>query len=450
MGPGVGPRADAAARGLLVAGAAEVATLAGGLRRGPDQDEPAIAPPGTAVACLDGRIVAVAGESEAREALAEALRATGRSPDAVDRLDTGGGTVTPGLVDPHTHLVFAGSREGELRLRQRGAGYLEILAAGGGILSTVAATRAATTEALLAHGRRWLAEMLGHGTTTVEAKSGYGLDTATELRLLEVAGRLGAEGPVDVVPTFLGAHAVPAEVRGAHRDPATATEAYVAAVIGEQLPAVAAQGIARSCDVFCEQGVFDAGQARRILLAARALGLDLRLHADELASSGGAELAAELGALSADHLGAPSDVGIAALAATARDGRPVVAVLLPSVPWFLMLDAREPARRLVEAGVPVALGTDFNPGTSPTPSLPLVMTVAVLELRLSPAEALAAVTVNAAAALGLADRGALVPGLRADLVTWRVPGHAQLPYWAGANLVRAVAAEGRVVLDRGA
>jgi imidazolonepropionase len=196
--------------------------------------------------------------------------------------------------------------------------------------------------------------------------------------------------------------------------------------------------------------VFDAGQARRILLAARALGLDLRLHADELASSGGAELAAELGALSADHLGAPSDAGIAALAATARDGRPVVAVLLPSVPWFLMLDAREPARRLVEAGVPVALGTDFNPGTSPTPSLPLVMTVAVLELRLSPAEALAAVTVNAAAALGLADRGALVPGLRADLVTWRVPGHAQLPYWAGANLVRAVAAEGRVVLDRGA
>jgi len=437
-------------RGLLVAGAAEVATLAGGLRRGPAQDEPAIAPPGTAVACLDGQIVAVTPEPEAREALAERLRASGRSPDAVDRLDAAGGTVTPGLIDPHTHLVFAGSREAEFRLRQRGAGYLEILAAGGGILATVAATRAASTDALLAHGRRWLVEMLGHGTTTVEAKSGYGLDTATELRLLDVAARLGAEGPVDIVPTFLGAHAVPAEIRAGHRDPATATEAYVAAVIGEQLPAVAAQGIARSCDVFCERGVFGADQARRILLAARALGLDLRLHADELAPSGGAELAAELGALSADHLGAPSEEGIAALAAAADEGRPVVATLLPTVPWFLMLDAREPARRLVAAGIPVGLGTDFNPGTSPTPSLPLVMAVAALELRLSPAEALAAVTVNAAAALDLADRGALVPGLRADLVAWRVQSIAQVPYWAGADLVRAVVAAGRVVLDRGA
>ncbi len=437
-------------RGLLVAGAAEVATLAGGLRRGSDQDEPAIAPPGTAVACLDGRIVAVGLEAAAGDLLAEALRATGRSPDAVDRLDVAGGTVTPGLVDPHTHLVFAGSREGELRLRQRGAGYLEILAAGGGILSTVAATRAASTEALLAHGRRWLAEMLAHGTTTVEAKSGYGLDTSSELRLLDVAARLGAEGPVDVVPTFLGAHAVPAEVRRAHADPTAATEAYVAAVIGEQLPAVVAQGIARSCDVFCEEGVFDAGQARRILLAARTHGLAVRLHADELAPSGGAELAAELGALSADHLGAPSAEGIEALAAAAYGARPVVAVLLPTVPWFLMLDAREPARQLMEAGVPVALGTDFNPGTSPVSSLPLAMTVAALELRLSAAETLAAVTVNAAAALGLADRGALVPGLRADLVVWRVPTHAQLPYWAGANLVRAVVAAGRVVIDRGA
>ena len=437
-------------RGLLVAGAAEVATLAGGLRRGPDQDEPAIAPPGTAVACLDGRIVAVAPEPEARDLLVEALRASGHSPDAVDRLDVAGGTVTPGLVDPHTHLVFAGSREGELRLRQRGAGYLEILAAGGGILSTVAATRAASTEALLAHGRRWLAEMLGHGTTSVEAKSGYGLDTATELRLLEVAGRLGATGPVEVVPTFLGAHAVPAEVRATHRDPAEATEAYVAAVIGEQLPAVAAQGIARSCDVFCEKGAFDADQARRILLAARALGLAVRLHADELAPSGGAELAAEIGALSADHLASPSEAGIAALAEAAAGGHPVVAVLLPTVPWFLMLEAREPARRLIEAGIPVALGTDFNPGTSPVPSLPLAMTVAALELQLSPAEVLAAATVNAAAALGLADRGRLEPGLRADLVAWRVPGHAQLSYWAGADLVGAVVVGGRVVLDRGA
>ena len=456
-------------RGLLVVGAAEVATLAGGLRRGAAQADPAIAPPGTAIACLDGRIVAVAPAAEASEALAAALEAGGRDPRAIDVLDAAGATVTPGLVDAHTHLLFAGSREGEVAMRARGATYLEILAGGGGILSTVRATRAASDAALLAHGRRWLARMLQTGTTTVEAKSGYGLDTATELRLLAAAGRLAAEGPVDVVPTFLGAHAVPPEVRAAHPgDPAAATEAYVAAVIAEQLPAVAAQGIARSCDVFCESGVFTAEQARRILLAARAHGLEIRLHADELAPSGGAELAAELGALSADHLGAPSAAGIAALAraaaasadpagsaapapaalarAAAWSGRPVVAVLLPTVPWFLGLAAPEPARELIEAGIPVALATDFNPGTSPVTSLPLVMTAAVLMLRLDPAEALVATTVNAAAALGLADRGALVPGLRADLVAWDVPTHAQVPYWAGTNLARAVVVGGRLVV----
>jgi len=440
------PSGNPRRHGLLVTGAAEVVTLAGGLRRGAGQADPAIAPPGTAVACLDGRIVAVGPEADVVDALSAALVAAGAGPDAVERLDAAGATVTPGLVDPHTHLLFAGSREGEVALRARGATYLEILAAGGGILSTVAATRAAPDAALLAHGRRWLREMLRTGTTTVEAKSGYGLDTATELRLLALAGRLAAEGPVDVIPTFLGAHAVPAETRAAHpADPAAATEAYVAAVIGEQLPAVAAQGIARSCDVFCERGVFSADQARRILLAARALGLEVRLHADELAPSGGAELAAELGARSADHLGAPSAEGIAALARAAGTSRPVVAVLLPTVARFLGLAATEPARELIEAGVPVALGTDFNPGTSPLASLPLVMTAAVLALGLDPAEALVATTVNAAAALGLGDRGALEPGLRADLVVWDVSTHAQIPYWAGADLARAVVAGGRIV-----
>jgi imidazolonepropionase len=446
---GPGDRPGGAVRGLLVVGAAEVATLAGGPRRGLTQGDPAIAPPGTAIACLDGRIVALAPEAEASEALAAALESGGRDPSAVDVADASGATVTPGLVDAHTHLIFAGSREDEIAKRARGATYLEILAAGGGILSTVRATRAASEQDLLAHGRRWLGQMLRTGTTTVEAKSGYGLDVATELRLLAVAGRLAAEGPVDVVPTFLGAHAVPPEVRAAHPDdPAAATEAYVAAVIAEQLPVVAAQGIARSCDVFCEAGVFSADQSRRILLAARALGLGIRLHADELAPSGGAELAAELGAVSADHLGAPSPAGIAALAAAADAGRPVVAVLLPTVPWFLGLDAREPARELIEAGIPLALATDFNPGTSPVTSLPLVMTAAVLALRLDPAEALVATTVNGAAALGLFDRGALLPGLRADLVVWDVPTHAQIPYWAGADLARAVVVAGRLVAGR--
>ena len=450
-GAASGPRAATSgpARGLLVTGAAEVATLAGGLRRCGAQDEPAIAAPGTAVACLRGRIVAVAAEAHAREALAAALEEIGALPDACDVIDATGGTVTPGLVDPHTHLLFSGSREGEVVLRQRGADYLAILAAGGGILATVAATRAAPDAQLLAHGRRWLSEMLRHGATTVEAKSGYGLDTATELRLLATAGRLAAEGPVDVIPTFLGAHAVPAEVRAAHPDMAAATEAYVRAVIHEQLPAVAAQGVARSVDVFCEAGVFSPDHARRILLAARERGMDIRLHADELTPSGAAELAAELGVLSADHLGHPSPAGIAALAAAAASARPVVAVLLPTVPWFLGLELREPARALIEAGVPVAIGTDFNPGTSPVPSLPLAMSVAMLRLGMTPAEVLAATTVNAAAAVGLADRGTLEAGRRADIVVWDVPTHAQLPYWAGADLVRVVIADGELVVAGG-
>ena len=295
--------------------------------------------------------------------------------------------MTPGLIDPHTHLLFGGSREGEWQLRQRGAGYLEILAAGGGILSTVAATRAASTDELMAHGRRWLDEMLGHGVTTIEAKSGYGLDLETEIRLIEAAYRLGLEGPIEIVPTFLGAHAVPPEFRTRPEG----TEAYVRSVIEEQLPGVAAHGRARFCDVFCENGVFDADQSRRILEAAAGYGLALRLHADELAPSGGAELAADLGALSADHLATPSEAGIDALAAAAADtdeDRAVVATVLPATTWFLAKDHGAPARTFIDRGIPVAIGTDFNPGTSPTASLPLAMTVACVELGLSPDEAL--------------------------------------------------------------
>jgi imidazolonepropionase len=432
--------------GLLVHGASEVVTMAGGLRMGTAMDDPAVLaadgdPDGLAVAAWDGRIVAVGRRAEVESA----LDGRGLPLARFVRVDAAGGTVTPGLVDPHTHLLFAGSREHELVLRQRGAGYLDILAAGGGILSTVAATRAASAEELFAHGRRWLDEMLAHGVTTVEAKSGYGLELQAELRLLEVAHALGGEGPIDVVPTFLGAHAVPHE----YRSRPDGTEAYVRSVIEEQLPAVAAQGRARFCDVFCETGVFDADQSRRILEAGLRLGLGARLHADELQPSGGAELAAELGAASADHLAAPSEAGIAALARAASEGRPVVATLLPATTWFLMADHLAPARALIERGVPVALGTDFNPGTSPTASLPLVMTVACLSLRMTPAEALAAVTVNAAAALGLADEiGSLEAGKAADLVVWRVPTAAQIPYWPGADLARIVIKRGRVVYER--
>jgi len=393
------------------------------------------------VAAWEGRIVAAGGRSDVERFVA----AEGYPLERFARVDAAGGAVTPGLVDPHTHLLFAGSRERELELRQQGAGYLEILEAGGCILSTVAATREASADALVANGRRWLDEMLGHGVTTVEAKSGYGLDLATELRLLEVAHRLGSEGPVEVVPTWLGAHAVPPEMRD-RPDP---TEAFVRSLIDEQLPGVAAQGRAVAADVFCERGVFSADQSRRILRAAMGFGLRPRLHADELAPSGGAELAAEIGATSADHLATPSEAGIDALAAAAETDRPVVATLLPVTTWFLMKDHHAPARTFIDRGVPVAIGTDFNPGTSPTPSLPLAMTAGCLNLRMTPDEVLAGVTINAALALGLADEiGSLERGKQADLVIWNVPTSRQIPYWPAANLVAMVIKRGRIVLDR--
>jgi imidazolonepropionase len=439
---------DGRAIGLLILGACEIATLAGGLRAGSSQDAAAViradpdagpeADSAPIVATWEDRIVAVGP----RALVERSLEAQDLPLARFARIDAEGGTITPGLIDAHTHLLFAGSREGELRLRQAGAGYLEILAAGGGILSTVRATRAASAEELLAHGRSWLEEMLSHGVTTIEAKSGYGLDLPTELRLLETAFELGREGPIDVLPTWLGAHAVPEEFRR-RRDPA---EAYTRHLLEEQLPGVAAQGRARYADVFCEAGIFTPDQSRRILLAAEAFGMRPRLHADELAPSGGAELAAELGALSADHLAAPSDAGIDALAEAAGSDRPVVATLLPATTWFLMADRYGPARTLIERGVPLAIASDFNPGTSPTANLPLVMTIACLELKLTPAEALAAVTINPAHALGLGDEiGSIEPGKLADLTIWRVPSHDQIPYWPGANLVRTVIKRGRPV-----
>ncbi|MEX2548430.1 MAG: imidazolonepropionase [Chloroflexota bacterium] len=433
--------------GLLVHNAAEIATLAGGVRRGSSQAEPHMLVAesgggdegtGPALGAYQGRIVAVGRLMEVESQMAEMGIAAG----SVTRLDAQGGTVTPGLIDPHTHLLFAGTRHAEVEMRQRGHSYLEILAAGGGILQTVRMTRAASDDELLDHGRRWLREMLSHGVTTIEAKSGYGLDTETELRILGLYGRLGEEGPVEVVPTFLGAHAVAPEFR----DRPDGAEAYLDQVINEQLPRVAEQGIATSCDVFCERGVFAPDQARRLLEAARGLGMATRLHADQINDSGSAALAAEIGALSADHLGAISDAGIDALAAAAAGANPVVATLLPLASFYLDEDRDAPARRLIDAGVPVAVGTDFNPGTSPAPNAQLAMAFAVHRLRLTASEALAALTINAAAALGMyGSHGSLEAGKHADLVVWGPDSHALLPYWLGANLVRTVVKRGRVV-----
>jgi imidazolonepropionase len=435
---------DAAAPpGLLIEGAASIATLAGGLRRGAAQADAAeLSGDSLAVAMWGDRLIAAGPRAEVQRQ----IEAGGRSIDDFARLDAAGGLVTPGLIDAHTHLVFAGTREAEWQMRSRGAGYLQILKAGGGILSTVAATRAASDQDLLAGARRRLAEMLANGTTTAEAKSGYGLDIATELRMLEVIGRLDREGPVQLVPTYLGAHTVPAEFR----DRPDGTEAYVADVVGEQLPAVARQGIARFCDVFCEKGVFDDRQSRLVLTAALEAGLLGRIHADELVPSGGAELAAELGCVSADHLAAPSEAGVAALARVAEAGRPVVATLLPATSWFLGAHHFAPARRLIDAGIPVAMATDLNPGTSPTVGLPLVMSIACVEMGLTPPEALVAVTINAAHSVGLgAELGSIEPGKQADLVVWDVPSLAQIPYWLGGRSARTVIKRGQPVFERG-
>lgn len=423
---------------LLVEGAREVATLRGGPRRGSTQGDAGLVVSPAAdldVLCLDGRIDQVAP----RVAMDRRLAGLGLERTSLARIDADGGLVTPGLIDPHTHLVFAGTRERELRQRQGGASYLDILASGGGILATVDSTRAASTADLLAGARRWAGTMLSSGVTTAEAKSGYGLETATELRLLEVIDQLGAEGPVDLVPTYLGAHAVPRELRGSPEG----AELYVSRVVHEQLPRIVDQGIARSCDVFCERGVFSVPQSRRVLEAAARRGLTPRLHADEIADSGGAELAARLGAASADHLAAISETGVEALAAAAETGSPVVATLLPATTLYLMSRRYAPARRLIEAGIPVALGTDLNPGTSPTLDLRLVMSLACIEMDLSPPEALVAVTVNAALALGLAaGTGTLEAGAPADLVAWDVRSVEELPYWLGGRLARAVVKSG--------
>lgn len=378
---------------------------------------------GGAVAVEGGAIAAVGPESELAD----------RYPEA-ERVDCGGGVLTPGLVDSHTHAVFGRWRADEYAQRSRGVPYMEIARRGGGINASVRDLRERSEEELVSLTRDRLRDVLRLGTTTVEVKSGYGLTTEDELKMLRVVRRLDEEGPLDLVPTFMGAHETPPEYRDRK-------DAYIDLVIEEMIPAVAESGLARFCDVFMEPGVFDADQTRRILEAGLEHGLVPKLHADELEPSGGAVLAASLGAASADHLGAITDDGIAALA-----GSDTVATLLPGTLFFLGRKRYAPARALIDAGATVALATDFNPGSSASPNLPLVMTIACSQMGMAPLEALVAATRGGARALRLDDgRGMLTRGAPADLVIWDAPDHRQIPYRYGVRLARSVWKGGREV-----
>jgi len=379
-----------------------------------------------AIAVTQGRIAWVGPEADFGSAVS--LGAGG------DEIDAKGAAVVPGFVDPHTHLAFAGDRDDEIRQRLAGASYQEIAAAGGGILRTVAATRDASVEELARLVAARLDEMLLCGTTTAEVKSGYGLETGAEIRSLEAIQQAAARHPVRVVPTFLGAHEVPPEHRGDRTR-------YVDMLVLEMIPTVAARGLAAFTDVFCEQGVFSVEESRRILLAARERGMKLRIHADELAATGGAELAGELGARSADHLVHVSPAGMRALAASG-----CVATLLPTAAFYLRLGRFAPARELIAAGAAVALASDVNPGGGLSPSLPYAMALACFGMGLSLEEALSAVTVNAACSLDLSDEvGSIEVGKRADLVLLRSSRLLDL-LRVGVPAIRAVVKDGRVVV----
>jgi imidazolonepropionase len=352
---------------------------------------------------------------------------------AAERVDAGGGLVIPGLVDCHTHLAFGGWRAEEFTQRIQGASYLDIARAGGGIARTVRLTREAGEDALYQRARGFVREMIALGVTTIECKSGYGLDREHELELLRVYRRLAETEPVGIVATFLGAHLVPPEYRERR-------EAYVALLVDELIPAVAAERLAACCDVFVEESAFTVDEARRILLAGRSAGLGLKLHADQLTSSGGAELAAEVGALSADHLEHASPAGIEAMAAAG-----VVAVSLPIASLYLGQPPM-PARRFIDAGVPVAVATDFNPGSAPSYHLPLALTLACTLQRMTPPEALKGVTSVAARALGLGARtGSLAPGMAADFAVMDAPDVDHWLYHFRPNACRLTVQQGRAV-----
>ncbi|WP_373290629.1 imidazolonepropionase [Oceanobacillus neutriphilus] len=378
----------------------------------------------------DGRIVETGPDDELREKYKSQL-------EDAQQIDASGKIVTPGLIDPHTHLVHAGTRENEYAMRLKGKTYMEIMGAGGGIHATTRATQKASHEELYEESKKRLDKFLLHGVTTVEAKSGYGLTLEHELKQLEVAKQLQKDHSIDIISTFMGAHAVP-------MDEKDNPEKFVTRLIEEMIPEVAERKLAVFNDVFCERGVFTPKQSKRILEAGKKHGLIPKIHADEIEPYAGAELAAEVGAISADHLLKASDEGIKAMAE-----RGVTGVLLPGTAFFLMAEFA-PARKIIEAGVAIALSTDQNPGSSPTISLPFMMNLGCLKMEMTPEEVLTATTINAAHAIGCADEaGSLEAGKKADITIFDVPNYLTLSYQYGMNHVDTVIKAGKQVVAGG-
>ncbi|WP_059170734.1 imidazolonepropionase [Bacillus sp. FJAT-27445] len=383
-----------------------------------------------AVLLSDGKIVSVGTNAEVEAEAGAMLK-------GAEIIDATGKIILPGLVDPHTHLVHAGSREDEFGMRLKGATYMEIMENGGGIHATTSRTRSASEEELFREGSKRLDAFLLHGVTTVEAKSGYGLDWETEYKQLLVAKKLNETHEIDIVSTFMGAHAVPAEYKA---DP----DRFIDLIIDEMLPKVAAEGLAEFNDVFCERGVFTPEQSRRLLEAGKQYGLIPKIHADEIEPYEGAELAAEVGAISADHLLKASQRGIDKMAE-----KGVIGVLLPGTAFFLMAESAN-GRKMIDSGVPVALSTDCNPGSSPTVSMPLIMNLACLKMGMSMEEVITAATINAAHAIGRAGKiGSIEPGKQADILIANVPNYKRLQYNYGMNHTDTVIKKGKIVVRDG-
>lgn len=414
---------------LVIFGANELITMNtayGAPRIGEDMSNLAIINDG-AIAIKDDRIIFTGSTDE--------LLSKYNIEKIETKIDASNKLVTPGFVDPHTHIIFDGTRENELSMKLEGKSYLDILNEGGGILKTVMDTRKASIEKLVLNGKKILDQMLSYGTTTIETKSGYGLTTESEIKILRAVKTLNTEHCIDIIPTFLGAHAIPVEYQN---NP----EEYVNVVINEMIPSVAKEYLAEFCDVFCEKGIFSIEQSRRILSTAKRYGLQPQIHVDEIIDTNGALLAAEIMAVQAAHLLKSNEDGLKAMAEAN-----VIATLLPGTPFCLMLDTYAPARRMIDLGIPIALATDLNPNCW-TASMQMIITLACYNMRLSPAEALTASTINGACAIQRQDEiGSIEIGKKADLVIFDVPNHQFLAYQFGVNLVSEVIKNGKVVIE---